>query len=377
MVMGWLETHGFTVKNLAPSRNLITFSGTVAQAEVSFGTQIHQYRIGADTRISNATEIALPRGLANVVAGVGGLSGFRPKPQAVAKRLDPQFTSQFSGNYFLAPVDWATIYNVTSIYNAGYTGTGMHVGIAGQTYFPQEDIDDFRATAGLSTTKLNMVCISTTDCTDVAGESVGDVGEADLDVEWSGGIAQNATVDFVYAAADDPGQDVFSAAVYLVTTYKVDGAVVPAEPHPDSNQLPGDGFVCDQHQLDRWHAIGCFGERVFSQLRLHHDGKLHTDHHGHEECAQPIAAPSVEGRRAGDVLCGAARFSVCAAQKSVGGRATDGAGDLGGGRRACVGCSGSGGSSTSSPQTYTVTVTPTGSGIVINPAAISVTVTVQ
>jgi subtilase family serine protease len=72
-----------------------------------------------------------------------------------------------------------------------------------------------------------MVCISTADCTDEAGESVGDVGEADLDVEWSGGIATNATVDFVYASANDPEQDVFSAAVYLVTTYKVDGAVVP------------------------------------------------------------------------------------------------------------------------------------------------------
>ena len=226
-VTGWLETQGFTVKSVAPSRNLITFSGTVAQAELAFRTQIHQYRIGTDTRISNATEIALPLGLANVVAGVGGLSGFRPKPQAVVKRPGPQFTSQFSGNHFLAPGDWATIYNVTSIYNAGYTGTGMHVGIAGQTYFPQEDIDDFRAAAGLSATKLNMVCISAADCTDVAGESVGDIGEADLDVEWSGGIAQNATVDFVYAAADDPEQDVFSAAVYLVTTYKVDGAVVP------------------------------------------------------------------------------------------------------------------------------------------------------
>jgi subtilase family serine protease len=226
-VTGWLARQGFTVKNVAPSRTLITFSGTVAQAESAFRTQIHQYRIGADTRISNATEIALPRALAGVVAGVGGLSGFRPNPQAVVKRLDPQFTSQFSGNHFLAPGDWATIYNLTPIYNAGYTGTGMHVGIAGQTYFPKMDIDDFRAAAGLSAAKLNMVCISTADCTDLAGESVGDIGEADLDVEWSGGIAPNATVDFVYAAADDSEQDVFSAAVYLVTTYKVDGAVVP------------------------------------------------------------------------------------------------------------------------------------------------------
>jgi len=226
-VTGWLERQGFTVKDVAPSRNLITFYGTVAQAESAFRTRIHQYRIGTDTRISNATEISIPQGLANVVAAVGGLSGFRPKPQAVVKRLNPQFTSQFSGNHFLAPGDWATIYNLTPIYNAGYTGTGMHVGIAGQTYFPQADIDDFRAAAGLSATKLNMVCISTADCTNIAGESVGDIGEANLDVEWSGGIANNATVDFVYASADDPEQDVFSAAVYLVTTYKVDGAVVP------------------------------------------------------------------------------------------------------------------------------------------------------
>jgi len=226
-VTGWLEAQGFTVKSVAPSRSLIAFSGTVAKAEAAFRTQIHQYRIGTETRISNAKEISIPQGLAGVVAEIGGLSGFRPRPQAVVKRLDPQFTSRFSGNHFLTPGDWATIYNVTSIYSAGYTGTGMHVGIAGQTYFPQADIDDFRAAAGLSATKLNMVCISTADCTGLAGESVGDVAEADLDVEWSGGIAQNATVDFVYAAADDPEQDVFSAAIYLVTTYKVDGAVIP------------------------------------------------------------------------------------------------------------------------------------------------------
>ena len=104
-VTGWLETQGFTVKSVAPSRNLITFSGTVAQAERAFHTQIHQYRIGVDTRISNAREIALPQGLADVLAGVGGMSGFRPKPRAVVKHLDPQFTSQFSGNHFLR---WAT-----------------------------------------------------------------------------------------------------------------------------------------------------------------------------------------------------------------------------------------------------------------------------
>ena len=58
-VKGWLETQGFAVQSVAPSRNLIAFSGTVAQAEVAFGMQIRQYRLGTDTRISNATEISI------------------------------------------------------------------------------------------------------------------------------------------------------------------------------------------------------------------------------------------------------------------------------------------------------------------------------
>ena len=119
------------------------------------------------------------------------------------------------------------------IYAAGYTGAGMHIGVVGQTYFPPEDITNFRTAAfGAGTaTNLNMVCISTTSLCGAAGapknEDVIDVGEADLDVEWSGGIAQNATVDFIYAAADDQNQNVFDALIYGITTYKVGGALVP------------------------------------------------------------------------------------------------------------------------------------------------------
>jgi hypothetical protein len=223
----WLAAKGFTVKSVAPSRNLITFSGTVGQVESAFQTQIHQYTLEGKTHYANATEIHLPSGLSGVAAHVGGLASFRPKPHLRPASAKPNFTSDLSGNHFLSPKDWATIYGVNAIYNLGVTGSGMHVGIVGQTYFPQSDIDSFRSAAGLSATKLNYVCISASHCTDTTGESVSDMGEADLDVEWSGGIAENATVDFVYSSAADTTQGVYEALVYAITTYKVSSAVVP------------------------------------------------------------------------------------------------------------------------------------------------------
>jgi hypothetical protein len=230
-VTGWLAAQGFTVKGVAPSRNLVTFSGTVSQVDSAFRTQIHQYKLAdGTTHISNATDISIPKAFSGVVINVRGLSSFRPKPHAI-KRAKPDFTSSASGNHFLAPGDWATIYGVNAIYNAGYTGTLMHVGVAGQTYIPEQDITNFRAAAGLSAPLLNMVCISSSSLCGAAAapknEDVDDVGEADLDVEWSGGIAKNATVDFIYAAADDQTLGVFDSLIYGITTYKVSSAVVP------------------------------------------------------------------------------------------------------------------------------------------------------
>jgi subtilase family serine protease len=225
-VTSWLASQGFTVKAVAPSRNSITFSGKVWQAESAFHTQIHQYQFDREVAFANTTEVRLPSGLATVVSNVRGLSSFRVKSASIVGPK-PDFTSHSSGSHFLSPGDWATIYNVNAIYTAGYTGTGMHVGIAGQTWIPQSDIDSFRSAAGLSATKLNMVCISSTNCTGTAGESLNDIPEADLDVEWSGGIAKNATVDFIYASGSDASLGVFDAAIYAVTTYQVNGAVIP------------------------------------------------------------------------------------------------------------------------------------------------------
>jgi subtilase family serine protease len=228
-VTAWLAAEGFTVQSVSDSRNAITFRGSVLQVEAAFHTPLHQYQLDGETHFANATELRIPASLAGVVRNVRGLNDFRPKANIIRtiKTPSPEFTTP-GGSHFMAPGDWATIYDVTSIYNAGFTGVGAHVGIVGQTYAPKADIDHFRSAAGLTSTKLNYHCISSSNCTSAAGTSTdGDLLEADLDIEWAGGIAENATVDFIYSAHGDTSHNVFDALQYAIQTYKVSGAVVP------------------------------------------------------------------------------------------------------------------------------------------------------
>lgn len=210
-VTEWLKSQGFTVTGISKSRNAIRFGGKVWQVESAFHTQLHRFQLNGETHFSNTTDIQVPAGIRTVLLNVRGLNNFRPKPN-LRKPTQPDYFFSLNGySYnFLTPGDWATIYDVTPIYNAGFTGTGMHVGVVGQTYIYPSDITNFRSAAGLSAPNVKYVCIypsigspNSSVCTDEqpggAISTVGDLGEADLDIEWAGGIAKDATVDFIYA----------------------------------------------------------------------------------------------------------------------------------------------------------------------------------
>ena len=44
-VQSWLEQQGFSVDRVANSHNSISFSGTIAQVESAFQTEIHNYKV--------------------------------------------------------------------------------------------------------------------------------------------------------------------------------------------------------------------------------------------------------------------------------------------------------------------------------------------
>ena len=140
-VSAWLTGQGFTVTGTARSRTFITFSGTAGQVARAFGTTIHNVSLDGQTHYANLTDPVLPAALAAVVDAITGLHDFRLQshaktrvvPAAEADAARPEFTSAISGSNFIAPGDFYTIYDESSLLSSNINGTGVPVAVMGQT----------------------------------------------------------------------------------------------------------------------------------------------------------------------------------------------------------------------------------------------------
>jgi hypothetical protein len=193
-IIRWLRSQGFGIVEVARGRDWIAFSGTVAQVQLTFHTQLHRYNVDGEERFANAEEPSVPKALEGIVAGFRGLGNFRLQPSGVEKSDSINLgVDYFNGGNNLAPGDIATIYDLGPLYAAGIDGTGVKLAIVGQTDIYTVDIDQFRAGFGLSVNDPQQILA--TGCTDPG--VTGDLVEADLDLEWSGAVARNATIIFV------------------------------------------------------------------------------------------------------------------------------------------------------------------------------------
>ena len=221
-VESWLDQQGFSVDGVSRSKNRITFSGTVDQVEAAFSTELHNYKVNGETHFAPSGDISVPAALSSVVKTVANLSSFRPKPhvrlRAPQPATKPRFTSGQTGAHFLTPKDVATIYNISSAYNAGYTGADQSIAIVGQSAVVVSDIEKFQSAAGLSTKDPTLVLVPNTGSATI---SSGDEAESDLDLEYSGAIATGATIYFVYVGNNS------NYTVWDSINYAVDNKVAP------------------------------------------------------------------------------------------------------------------------------------------------------
>ena len=217
-VTRWLESAGFHVEGVPASRNMITFRGTAQQVESALHTEMHRYAVDGKPHFANASEPSIPAALADVVLGFRGLNNFQLKPRAL--RISPRFTSSVSGNHFITPADFATIYDVNPLYQKGLTGTGQKIVVVGQSDVNLTDVEAFRSNSGLPANDPQKIFVTSNP-----GLRQGDVDEANLDVEWGGAIAPNATLIFIVG---DPvnGNGVVDAINYAITTKPIPAPVI-------------------------------------------------------------------------------------------------------------------------------------------------------
>jgi subtilase family serine protease len=202
----WLQSQGLKVDGISRSRTEISFSGSVGEIEYALKTEFHSYSSNGETHFANATDVSLPAAFSAEVLGVQGLHDFRPKPRA--RKATPQFTSNLSGNHFLIPGDFATIYGLPS----SLDGTGQRIVVVGQTDISNTDIDAFRSASGLVKNDPVKTLVPSTGA---LAHSLGDETEADLDLEWSGGVAPKATILY-YTVGNSSNSNVFNALDYVI-----------------------------------------------------------------------------------------------------------------------------------------------------------------
>jgi subtilase family serine protease len=196
--VSWLQSQGFTVDEIGRNGRSVTFTGSTRQIDAAFHTSMHHYLVKGKTYYGNATEPSVPSAFAGLVLGFRGLNNFRlaprPNQKLVSAGVTSQFTSAVTGNHFLSPSDFGTIYDLNALYAAGINGSGQSIVIVGQTDIDLTDIRTFRSLSGLPPNDPGIVLVpGSAD----PGTSKDDLPEADLDLEWAGAVAPNAQLTYV------------------------------------------------------------------------------------------------------------------------------------------------------------------------------------
>jgi uncharacterized protein (TIGR03437 family) len=217
-IVTWLQGQGLSIAAVARGRNWIAVNGEAARIEGAFQTEIHEYVSGGEKHFANATEPSVPAALTGIVGAIRGLNDFRMKARIISRKpsaqntLAPHYTSG-GGQTFIAPDDLATIYDIAPLYTAGINGKGQSLVIAGQTQINLSDIQQFRSSYGLPANNPQPLLVPGAQD---PGISSSDLSEADLDLEWSGAVARDATILFVY-----------SSDVIQSVQYAIDQALAP------------------------------------------------------------------------------------------------------------------------------------------------------
>ena len=232
-VSSWLRSQGLQVDRVANSRTRIEFSGFAADVSSAFRANLHAYLVDGDRRIAPAASPQVPASLSRSVSAVVGLETIRARPHyrlsaphmADVGGTHPKLSSCSGATctYYVAPADFATIYDVNPVYQQGISGAGQTIAILGRARVYLPDIENFQLRLGLPA-KDPMITLAPNGIDPGQAQStppsdattVADQVEATLDVTRAGSVAQGATINLVISANSATTSGLLIAAEYAI-----------------------------------------------------------------------------------------------------------------------------------------------------------------
>jgi hypothetical protein len=222
-ISSWLQQQGFDGVKIAPGLSHIEFSGSAQLVERAFQTQMHSYRTSTGMHLANSTDISIPQAMNGIVHGVrlhnfgfskpGVVHAAALQRDAFGKLVpvhpDPAFSL---GSNFLSPGDFAKIYNLNGLYSSGITGNGATIAIVARSNISLNDVEIFRQAFGLSPKDPNIIVNGLDPGITLDGDDI----EAVLDVQWSGAVAPDATINVVVSSSTATTDGVILSSIYII-----------------------------------------------------------------------------------------------------------------------------------------------------------------
>jgi kumamolisin len=194
-VENWLKQNGYTIITVDPMHTSIKVQATVATIERSLNIKLQAFSLAGHEFFMQQGVPALPAPVAALVPEVLGLDNFAlpdfrpPFGLTLHSTAFAGNCSNYGAKHTLTREKLAAAYQFNQLYQKGFQGQGMTIGVAefGDTYDPR-DIANYDTCAGIAPVSIQNI--------DVVGHlSTGPgEGEAALDLELISGLAPKAQI---------------------------------------------------------------------------------------------------------------------------------------------------------------------------------------
>lgn len=198
-VTRWLVGKGLTITRRFRNGMEIEAQGPTGRVASAFGTRLYNYRQGSLRFYANTEPVQVPQGLASSIATVVGLNS---APVARHHLSRPRRLSHHNGspNGFW-PQEVASVYDLQSLYDSGWNGSGQTVALVEFAGYSEADIATYDSQFAISPGPLQRIQVG-------EGASLGDgQNECELDIEMVHAVAPAATT-LVYEAPNGQLGDV-------------------------------------------------------------------------------------------------------------------------------------------------------------------------